>query len=99
MALSVCCCAISLALLPVTQPPNPKPMIASATAPPTAPQSMDSILGVNFIEKLMNDPFARWTRGESTGTRRASGRLAICKLERPGRDGRVGVHKNYGITY
>jgi hypothetical protein len=64
---------------------------------------MDSILGVNFNEKLMNDPFARWTRDESTGTRRASGRrpvgVAICKLESPHASVALGCMKNYGITY
>ena len=43
----------------LNQPPNVKPMIATAAAPPTAPQRVDSILGVNFNEKFMTDPFAR----------------------------------------
>src|SRR5689334_3469850 len=65
-ALSAFCCAISVALPPVTQPPYVKPTSARAAAPPIAPQRIDSTFGDNFREeKFMTNPFARSNRDES----------------------------------
>ena len=79
-ALSVCCCAISLALPPVTLPQNVKPMMPVQPRRQLRPLSMNSIFDVNFIENLMTDRFAR-SFGARARARQESVGEAVCKLE------------------
>jgi hypothetical protein len=51
-ALCTCCRADSFALLPVTQPPQLKPIIANAAVPPTAQGGLDGWMGFRRISSF-----------------------------------------------